>query len=314
MAAIDEGLDTFAGGSEDGATLRLVWPQWQGAGTSSVRSLAAEFPFDVARRGYAVGSAVLEAVLPPHDGPTAVVPVETGDVGLEKLDGIEAKPVVVDQLARALEVIRRHSPARILTLGGECSVSVAPFSELAARYGNDLAILWIDSHPDIGTPASEYPGYHAMAVAALIGHGDPDVLSLLPEIVSPERVALVGLHSWTEDDYSNVAEWGIRSFSPDDLRKSSEPLLGWLAATGCTQVAIHFDVDTIDSDEIVLGLGAEPGGLASAQVRRIITDVRTAADVVGFTIAEYFPRQVMHMRQILEGFPLIGDRPTNEAT
>jgi arginase len=280
-----------------------VWPQWQGAGTSSVRSLAAEFPLDVARRGYAVGSAVLEAVLPPHHGPT--VPVETGDVGLEKLDGIEAKRAVVDQLGRALEIIQRHSPARIVTLGGECSVSVAPFSELAARYGDDLAILWIDCHPDIGTPASEYPGYHAMAVAALTGHGDPDVLSLLPAIVAPERVALVGLHSWTEDDYPNVADWGIRTFSPADLRQSSEPLLTWLADTGCTRVAIHFDVDTIDSDEIVLGLGAEPGGLTSAQVRRIVTDARAAADVVGFTVAEYFPRQVMHMQQILEGLPLI---------
>jgi hypothetical protein len=84
MAAA-EGLDTSAGGSGDGSTLRLVWPQWQGAGTSSVRSLAAEFPFDAARRGYAVGSAVLKAVLPHHDGPITAVPVETGDVGLEKL-------------------------------------------------------------------------------------------------------------------------------------------------------------------------------------------------------------------------------------
>jgi arginase len=310
MAAADEILDTFAADSGDKSTLRLVWPQWQGAGTSSVRSLAAEFPLDVARRGYAVGSAVLAAVLPAHDGPTAAVPVETGDLGLEKLDGIEAKRVVVDQLGRALEIIQRHSPARIVTLGGECSVSVAPFSELAARYGDDLAILWIDSHPDIGTPASEYPGYHAMAVAALTGHGDPEVLSLLPAIVAPERVALVGLHSWTEDDYPNIAEWGIRFFNPADLRQSSEPLLTWLAATGCTRVAIHFDVDTIDSDEIVLGLGAESGGLTSAQVRRIVTDVRAAANVVGFTVAEYFPRQVMHMQQILEGLPLIGDPPT----
>jgi arginase len=34
--------------------------------------------------------------------------------------------------------------------------------------------VWIDSHPDIGTPASQYPGFHAMAVAALTGHGHPD--------------------------------------------------------------------------------------------------------------------------------------------
>ncbi len=83
------------------------------------------------------------------------------------------------------------------------------------------------------------------------------------------------------------------------------PLLDWLAGTGCTQVAIHFDVDTIDSDEIVLGLGAEPGGLTSVQVRRIVGDARAAGDVVGFTIAEYFPRQVMHLQQIVAGLPLI---------
>jgi arginase family enzyme len=50
-----------------------------------------------------------------------------------------------------------------------------------------------------------------------------------------------------------------------------------------------------------VGLGAEPGGLTSAQVRRIVTDARAVADVVGFTVPEYFPRQVMHMEQILEG-------------
>jgi arginase len=42
--------------SGDGAHLRLLCPQWQGAGTSSVRDLASEFPLDVARRGYAVGN------------------------------------------------------------------------------------------------------------------------------------------------------------------------------------------------------------------------------------------------------------------
>ena len=292
-----------AGGG--GVTLRLLWPQWQGAGTSSVRELAPEFPFDIARRGYAVGSAVLAAVLPANDGPTAAAPAAMDNDGLELRDGIEAKDVIVNQLAQAFEVIRKHDPARIVTFGGECSVSVAPFSELARRYGDDLAIVWIDSNPDIGTPASQYPGFHAMAVAALTGHGDPDVLDLLPATVSPERVALVGLHAWTEDDIPNVAEWGIRSFSPDDLRTTTQPLLDWLAATGCSRVAIHFDVDTVDSNEIVLGLGAEPDGLTSTQVRRIVGDLESSADVVGLTIAEFIPRQVMHLQQILTSFPLL---------
>jgi arginase len=69
------------------------------------------------------------------------------DEGTEIRDGVEAKTVVVKQLADALNVIRQYDPARITTLGGECSVSVAPFAALAQRYGDDLAIIWIDSHP-----------------------------------------------------------------------------------------------------------------------------------------------------------------------
>jgi arginase len=86
----------------------------------------------------------------------------------------------------------------------------------------------------------------------------------------------------------------------------TKPLLDWLAATGCSRAAIHFDVDTIDSNEIVLGLGAEPDGLTSAQVRRIADDLGSCCEVVGLTIAEFIPRQVMHLQQILTAFPLLG--------
>jgi arginase len=94
----------------DGVTLRLLWPQWQGAGTASVQALAPEFPFEVARRGYAVGSAVLAAVLPANQGPTAAAPVAMNDAGLELADGIGAKQVILSQLAQALEVPYLHEP------------------------------------------------------------------------------------------------------------------------------------------------------------------------------------------------------------
>ncbi len=137
-------------GSNPGTHLRLIWPEWQGAGSTSVEALAPEFPFDVARRSYTVGTRVLQAVLPPHDGPTAVVPVGLGDEGLEERDGIEAKTAVLAQLDAALGIIRDHDPERITTLGGDCGVSMAPFAALAERYGDDLAVLWVDSHPDMG--------------------------------------------------------------------------------------------------------------------------------------------------------------------
>ncbi|MDX3106421.1 arginase family protein [Nonomuraea angiospora] len=86
-------------------------------------------------------------------------------------------------------------------------------------------------------------------------------------------MAPAGLHSWTDDDIGNVAAWGIRSFAPEELRSSTRPLLDRLAATGCSRVAVHFDVDTADSDEVRLGLGAEPAGLTGGQVRLIVADI-----------------------------------------
>jgi arginase len=287
--------------------LRLVWPQWQGAGTQSVRSLAPEFPFDIARRGYSVGTKVLQAVLPEHDGPIAVVPVEMGDIGLEQRDGIEAKAVVLQQLRSALAIIAEHQPARITTIGGECSVSMAPFSYLINKYGDDLAILWIDSHPDIGTGETAYPGYHAMVVSALTSHGDTELLDILPATTTPDRVALVGMHDWTDPTLPVIADkWGLTVFAPDLLRSTSAPLLDWLDTTGATKVAIHFDVDTIDANEIQLGLGADLGGLTTAEARRLVADIDAHAEVVALTIAEYIPRQVIHLQQLLGGFPLLG--------
>jgi arginase family enzyme len=93
---------------------------------------------------------------PEHDGPTAFVPVE-----MEQRDGIEAKTVVLQQLRAALAIIGQHDPARITTLGGECSVSIAPFSYLIDKYGDDLAILthtrtWAPERPTtpVATPWS----------------------------------------------------------------------------------------------------------------------------------------------------------------
>ena len=109
--------------------LRLVWPQWQGAGTESVRSLAPEFPFDIARRGYSVGTKVLQAVLPEHDGPTAVVPVEIGDIGLEERDGIQAKTVVLHQLRNALGIIQEsfRAPAGGSSFGTPAGIAARNF-------------------------------------------------------------------------------------------------------------------------------------------------------------------------------------------
>jgi arginase len=284
--------------------LRLIWPQWQGAGTASVEAFADGLPLEVIRRGYAVGAMVLNAVLPPHAGPTEVVPTEMSDRGLTEQDGVEAKEVVLEQLRAALRIIERNAPMRITTLGGDCAVSVAPFAALAAEYGEDLAVIWIDSHPDVDTGDTGYGGYHAMAVSAITGHGDHDIVDALPATIPASRVALAGLHSWVDDAHAHVSEWGLTAFAPDVLRRDRTALLDWLRSTGATKIAIHFDVDTIDAAEARFGLGEDVGGLTTAEVRRLVADLDVASQVVGLTIAEFIPRQVIQLQRLLDGFPL----------
>lgn len=285
-------------------TLRLVWPQWQGASRENATSLVPELPPEEARRGYAVGARVLEALLPPHEGPTELVPVPSTEQ--PSSGGIESREAVRESLEAAQAAIARHDAEGVLTLGGECSVSVAPFAALAERYGEDLAIVWIDAHPDADTPATGYDGYHAMAAALLMGHGDREFLDLLPATVPAERFAYAGLHDGEADALELVEQWGPAVFGPESLRESTAPLLDWLAATGASRVAVHLDVDVVDSEEVVLGLGQVPGGLSGAQVRRVIADLGAHSQIVGLTLAEYIPRQAMTLTGMLRGLPLIG--------
>ena len=78
--------------TEATSTLRLVWPQWQGAGRNGVAEMLAEFSLDEARCGYAFGSRVLQAILPDHDGPTEVVPV--ADSESDSTDGVESLSLI----------------------------------------------------------------------------------------------------------------------------------------------------------------------------------------------------------------------------
>jgi arginase len=56
----------MAAASSAGTTLRLVWPQWQGAGRDMVAQLTPGIPMDQARHGYVTGTAVLQAGCPPR--------------------------------------------------------------------------------------------------------------------------------------------------------------------------------------------------------------------------------------------------------
>ena len=85
-------------------------------------------------------------------------PVSMSNEGLEERDGIEAKTVILDQLAQALKVIAQHDPARITTLGGECSVSVAPFAALLTDTATTSRSCGLTPIPTSAPASANIPG------------------------------------------------------------------------------------------------------------------------------------------------------------
>lgn len=284
------------------STLRLIYPQWQGG---IVDHWMPDIPADDASRGYYLGAQLLQLLAPESSQQTVEVPVSLDINDRETEKGISARRVILKQTKAALAKIRENQPDRIVTLGGECSVSVVPFTYLAEKYPDDVAVVWIDAHPDINLPYDEYKGYHAMALTACLGMGDEEIIGMMPGKFDISKALIVGLRSWDEGMKERQAELGIKGLSPSEVADNSVAAMEWLKATGVSKVVIHFDLDVLDPAEIIAGVGVEPNGMKINEVVRLINDIASAYDLVGFTIAEPMPRVAIKIRNMLDRLPLL---------
>lgn len=284
------------------SALRLIYPQWQGG---IVNHWMPDIPADDASRGYYLGAQLLNLLAPDNGQKTAEVPISL-DINDRATDmGISARKVILKQTQAALDILNENKPERIITLGGECSVSVVPFTYLAARYPDDVAIVWIDAHPDICLPYDEYKGYHAMALTACLGMGDEEILNTLPGKFDASKALLVGLRSWDAGMQERQKELGIKGLSPEEVAGNSSAVMEWLKSTGASKVVIHFDLDVIDPAEMIAGVGVEPNGMKIDDVVRVINDISAGYDLLSLTVAEPMPRIAIKMRNMLNRLPLL---------
>ena len=264
---------------------------------------------DDASRGYYLGAQLLDFLAPKSpQQKTITVPVsqEVGD--RTPVEGVIDRDVIAKQTKTAVAMLDVEQPERIITLGGECSVSVVPFTWLAKKYEGDVAVLWIDAHPDITLPGDVYSGYHAMAVTAMLGKGNKTILSELPAQIPANRILLVGLRDWERQQIiDRQKELGLKHVGVEDVQQSSEKILSWIKATGAKHVLIHFDMDVLDPAEIIPAVGVSKNGLKMAEVVRIINDVTAAYGVNALTVAEPMPRTAINIKNMLGGIKLFGE-------
>lgn len=287
------------------STLRLIYPQWQGGGT--IADFVTELPAEDAYKGYYLGAQLLKMLAPETDQTTIEVPVSLDINDRVAENGIIAYRTILRQSKAALEMIRESDPDRIVTLGGECSVSVVPFTYLAEKYAGDVAVVWIDAHPDLNLPYEGHKGYHAMALTACMGMGDKEIMELLPAKVDASKVLLVGLRAWEPEGGTKERqkELAVKHLSPEEVATGSSPVIEWLKSTGVSKVVIHFDLDAIDPKEMIAAVGTDPDGIKINEAVSVINDISTNFDLIGLTIAEPMPRVAVKIRNMLNELPLL---------
>ncbi|MCT8358601.1 arginase family protein [Xanthomonas citri pv. anacardii] len=285
-------------------TLKLLFPQWQGGDNPP----------------YHFGAQLLNWLSPAHSGAFEEVPVQQPTAeALPIVDQIVAKTELVRQAHAAREIIHRHQPDRLIVLGGDCLVDLAPFAYLSEKYGSELGILWVDTHPDITLPG-EWRNAHAMVLANLLGLGDPDFTSLVSAPLKPSQIMFAGLHDTLPHETSRISKLGIRAASPADLRDSSAPVLDWIQQAKPKYLAIHLDLDVLDPAGFRSLLFANPdaapdafegvaqGHMAMQAVTRLLSEVAEHVEVVGIGIAEHLPWDALALKNMLAQLPLIGNQ------
>ena len=145
--------------------LRLNMPQWQGGD----------------RPAYRLGAKVLAAIAPEPQGPVETIAVPPSARPIRPIDGwITSREALLDQLNAARSAIVRHKTEAIVTLGGDCLGDLAPIAYLSERYGDDLAVLWADAHPDVMPAQTQNAHAHVLAI-------------LMDEFAKAQRSTLAGL-------------------------------------------------------------------------------------------------------------------------
>lgn len=247
---------------------------------------------------YYFGSCLMSHIIPENrDQKLVKVDVAPPD-GRERsvTEGIYAKEEVIAGICDAMNKIEAEKPDRIITIGGNCMVSLAPFDYLHEKSMN-TGIIWIDAHPDVSVPSDGYPNAHAMVLRSLMGKGEAAFSELMKNRpFSGDEILYIGLQPVHDYQKRFLDESGMdykiqdRQFISDDEIRSF--------VRRFDQILVHLDIDVLDERKFhstyfanpeLSGDGSGGGRMTIEKLSSVLTLITGEGNVTGLTIAEYLP-------------------------
>ena len=217
------------------SVLKLFFPQWQGSGGARSLYYGAHRLIDA----YDLKDQLQAVNLSSEDD----LRVEHGIIGYRQ---------VLEQLKNVMEIIDGEKPEKIFTLGGDCATVLGPCSYLNQWYDGDLAMIWIDAHADLNTPASSLSQrFYGMPLRCLLGDGDEEVLEQCRSVLRPEQVVLVGLEDPDPAEVDYIRDNAIKVISANDLLNDAKALSDHVQTMGKRYVYIHMDLDVLVLDRFL---------------------------------------------------------------
>lgn len=244
----------------------VVVPQWQGSPSSRAMVLID-------------GAEAIAGDLPRSATTVVEVPSEAGeslDTGIRRFSSL-------GRVRDALTATLAASPEPAIVVGGDCGVAVAAIGDAARRHP-DLAVVWLDAHGDLNSPASSPSGaFSGMALRAVF-----EETPFAPAAVGADRVVLAGTREFDDVEWELVGAGTVRHI-PADAFGDADVLADAVAATGAAAVYIHVDLDVIDPADLS-GLALPvPFGVPAAQLTAAIAALRARLPLAGASIAGFAP-------------------------
>lgn len=247
---------------------------------------------------YYFGADLLQYILPQNPNQPVVkvdiIPPNSKEKAVT--NGIYAEKEVLLGIRDAQEKISKENPDRIITIGGNCMVSLAPFDYLHGKY-KKVGIIWIDAHPDVSTLNDGYPNAHAMVLGSLLGHGAAQLTrEIKNSLFKPDEIFYIGLQPLHDYQEKYLDDMGVKYKVQDKTFVTSSEINDFIGRFD--HILIHFDIDVLDehffhstyfANSELVGDGAGGGKMTIEKLSEVLRLITENTDVVGFTIAEYLP-------------------------
>lgn len=140
---------------------------------------------------------------------------------------------------------------RVLCIGGDHSIALGSISAIASNIDN-LGVIWVDAHGDMNTHLTTETGHiHGMILAALQGHGHPQLIDIFRpgKKIETRNVVIFGVRDLDKKEQELMNEVGVLYITHKEILKN-----GLMASLNNVRkylshlknLHISFDLDSIN--------------------------------------------------------------------